>query len=159
MTNRARGNVCIAIQFALLVAIFVIPRGAAWPLPAPLAVLSFVAIAVGAVAAVVALISLGKSLSANPVPVELGELKTAGVYRVVRHPVYTGIMIGVLGYTALSRSWGVVAAVVALGALFALKARFEEKLLLAKYPDYLAYAAHVGRFVPGIGMLPAPPRS
>ena len=130
---------------------FVLPRGSAWSVSPVLAVIAFVAIAVGFVSAVVALIALGKSLSANPVPVESGQLKTTGLYRLVRHPVYSGIMAGVIGYALISGSWLVAATVVALGALFAIKARFEEKLLAVRYPAYAAYASRVGRFIPGFG--------
>lgn len=151
VTDRVRGNFFVAVQFVILVAMFVLPRGSAWSVSPVLAVIAFVAIAVGFVSAVVALIALGKSLSANPVPVESGQLKTTGLYRLVRHPVYSGIMAGVIGYALISGSWLVAATVVALGALFAIKARFEEKLLAVRYPAYAAYASRVGRFIPGVG--------
>lgn len=143
----------VAIQFVLIATVVLIPRGSSWVVPMPVAVLAFAAIVVGVAAAIAALITLGKSLSANPVPVEAGQLKTSGVYRLVRHPVYSGIMIGAIGYAVLSRSWFVVITVAALAVLFAFKARFEEKLLAAKYPGYREYAARVGRFVPGIGRM------
>lgn len=155
MTDKSKGNALVSIQFVLLTTIVFLPRGTSWAVPLPVIVLAFIAVAVGVLAAVVALITLGKSLSANPVPVEHGELKTSGVFALVRHPVYSGIMIGVIGYAVLSRSWFVVAAVVALGVLFAVKARFEDALLVAKYPQYLAYGQRVGRFVPGVGKLRA----
>lgn len=151
MSNSAKGNVLVAIQFVLLATIFLLPSGNAWATPLPALVAAFAALAVGAVAAIVALITLGKSLSANPVPVAAGELKTSGVYGLVRHPVYSGIMIGVTGYAVLRGSWFVLLAVAALVVLFSVKARFEERLLSEKYPEYEAYAARVGRFVPGIG--------
>ena len=155
MTDKSKGNVLVSIQFVLLITIVFVPRGTSWTAPLPVIVLAFVAVAVGLFTAVAALITLGKSLSANPVPVKHGELKTSGVFALVRHPVYSGIMIGVIGYAVLSRSWFVVAAVVALGVLFAVKARFEDALLVAKYPQYLAYGQRVGRFVPGVGKLRA----
>ena len=153
MTDKSKGNVLVSIQFVLLITIVFLPRGTSWAVPLPVTVLAYIAVAVGVFTAVVALITLGKSLSANPVPVEHGELKTSGVFALVRHPVYSGIMIGVMGYAMLSRSWFVVAAVVALGVLFAVKARFEDALLVAKYPEYLTYGQRVGRFVPGVGKL------
>lgn len=153
VTDRARGNILVAIQFVLLAVIVLLPRGSSWIVALPVTVCAWVAVAVGVLAAVLALITLGKSLSANPVPVESGQLKTSGIFALVRHPVYSGIMIGVIGYAVLARSWFVVAGVVAMGVLFAIKARFEEALLIAKYPDYLEYARRVGRFVPGVGRM------
>lgn len=151
MSDKAKGNVLVTIQFVLLAVIVFLPRGASWSVPLAVTVLALIAVAVGLLTAVAALITLGKSLSANPVPVKTGELKTSGVYALVRHPVYSGIMIGVIGYAVLSGSWFVAAAVVALGGLFAIKARFEETLLVAKYPKYVDYARRVGRFFPGVG--------
>ena len=151
MTDKSKGNLLVAIQFVLLAVIVFLPRGTSWAVPLPVTVLAFVAVAVGLLTAVAALITLGKSLSANPVPVEHGELKTFGVFALVRHPVYSGIMIGVIGYAILSGSWFVAAAAVALGALFAIKARFEEAWLVARYPNYVDYARRVGRFFPGVG--------
>jgi len=40
-----------------------------------------------------------------------------------------------------------------LVVLLNFKARFEERLLLAKFPEYAAYAAKVGRLFPGVGKL------
>ena len=154
MSNTARGNVLVAIQFALFATIALIPRGNAWPLPLPLEIFAIVALAIGGVAVVAALFALGKSLRVNPVPVASGELKTTGLYGLVRHPVYSGVLIGAAGYAVLSRSWFVVAAVLALFLLLSIKARFEERLLAKQYPDYPRYASRVGRFVPGVGRLP-----
>jgi protein-S-isoprenylcysteine O-methyltransferase Ste14 len=153
MSNRARGNILVAIQFALIAALVLIPRGSAWVLPEQVRIVALIAIALGVLAASVALVSLGKSLSANPVPVEAGRLKTSGVFAIVRHPIYSGIMVGALGYVAFAQSWLSVIAAAALFALFFIKARFEEKLLREKYPAYDAYAARVGRFVPGVGRI------
>jgi len=36
------------------------------------------------------------------------------------------------------------------------KSRFEERMLADQYPDYSAYAARVGRLVPGVGRIRSP---
>jgi protein-S-isoprenylcysteine O-methyltransferase Ste14 len=59
-----------------------------------------------------------------------------------------------VGLTISSQSLMTLIACLLLVILFMIKARFEEKLLLATYPEYSAYAARVGRFIPGVGKLP-----
>lgn len=67
------------------------------------------------------------------------ELVTSGPYRFVRHPIYSGLLLAVLG-TALATSLVGLVAVVAIGAYFYLSASVEEKNLTATfpttYPDY-----------------------
>jgi protein-S-isoprenylcysteine O-methyltransferase Ste14 len=67
------------------------------------------------------------------------ELVTTGPYRYVRHPIYSGLMLGMLGTAiAVSPFWAV--AVVVLGAYFAYSAKVEERnmerLFPQRYPEY-----------------------
>lgn len=153
MTPRARGNILVAIQFVLLGVIVVVPSSHTWQLPVWAGIISASILAVGLLVTVIALVGLGSSLSANPVPVTKGTLKTGGLYAIVRHPIYSGILLAAVSFTGLNGSVWSGIGTIALIALFAVKARFEERLLLSTYPAYSAYAARVGRFVPGVGKL------
>jgi protein-S-isoprenylcysteine O-methyltransferase Ste14 len=67
------------------------------------------------------------------------ELVTTGPYRTIRHPIYTGILLGAVGTTiAISVFW--LVAVVLLGAYFIYSAFVEErnmtKLFPSAYPEY-----------------------
>jgi protein-S-isoprenylcysteine O-methyltransferase Ste14 len=67
------------------------------------------------------------------------ELVTTGPYRRIRHPIYTGIILGMVGTAiALSTYWLIVVAIV--GAYFLISAVVEErtmaKLFPAAYPPY-----------------------
>ena len=79
------------------------------------------------------------------------ELVTDGVYRVVRHPSYLGLLVGTLGWGLAFRSGvGVLLAAVALWPLVA-RIRSEERLLGAEFGDaYRAYCARTARLIPGI---------
>ena len=77
-----------------------------------------------------------------------GELKTGGLYRLVRHPVYTGVMALAVGAALGSGSVAKALAAAALVGWFMLKARWEETRLRAAYPGYDDYAARTPRFVP-----------
>jgi protein-S-isoprenylcysteine O-methyltransferase Ste14 len=76
-------------------------------------------------------------------------IATSGPYAVVRHPMYAGAILFLLGTPLLLGSWfGLgLAPIIVLG--FALRAVLEERTLSARFPDYANYAARVRyRFVP-----------
>jgi protein-S-isoprenylcysteine O-methyltransferase Ste14 len=67
------------------------------------------------------------------------ELVTTGPYRTIRHPIYTGILLGMIGTTiAISLYWLIAVAVI--GAYFIYSSFVEERnmarLFPAAYPEY-----------------------
>jgi protein-S-isoprenylcysteine O-methyltransferase Ste14 len=91
---------------------------------------------------------LGSRLRAHPAPHPDTVLRTDGAYGVVRHPIYLGLLIFGAGLALLARSWRAAACVVGLVAVFDTKARIEERLLAARFPEYEVYAARVPRILP-----------
>ncbi|MCI0365733.1 MAG: isoprenylcysteine carboxylmethyltransferase family protein [Phycisphaerales bacterium] len=77
-----------------------------------------------------------------------------GVYRFIRHPIYTGWAIILMGVVLITPSpWTVMGWLWAV-TLLGMQARLEDRHLLAMHGEqYRAFAARVGRFVPGIGTL------
>ena len=75
---------------------------------------------------------------------------TAGPYRVLRHPSYTGFLLACAGFGLASANWVSVAAMVLLPlAVFFWRIHAEEAALLATLGDrYRAYAAQHKRLVP-----------
>ncbi len=147
--NRERtGWLFVAVQAALLVALVLVPTGTAWPVPGWLGALSSALILLGLAVAAVGSVALGRALRATPVPGARGELRTGGLYRWVRHPIYTGVLAMVAGLTVGTRQWlGLTLGVVTV-AFFTVKARWEEARLAEAYPGYEEYAATTPRFVP-----------
>ncbi|MEY3869485.1 MAG: methyltransferase family protein [Microcoleaceae cyanobacterium] len=96
------------------------------------------------------LIDLGKSLTPLPYPREDGELVTTGVYQLVRHPVYSGVILGCLGMTIFWESVSHLILTVLLLIFFDIKARKEEVFLMEKYVDYGEYRQRVKKLIPGI---------
>jgi protein-S-isoprenylcysteine O-methyltransferase Ste14 len=141
--------VFVIVQFVLIVAVAVMPVGAAWTLPGWADTAAWWLQLVGVGVLVLALVNLGRSLTPLPTPVPHGQLTVGGLYRLVRHPIYTGIMALVTGVALRSGSYVVVAAATALIGWFMVKARWEEGHLLARYPGYREYARRTARFVPG----------
>lgn len=138
----------VLVQAALLVAVILLPPGDAWPVPDWLAVAGRVLQLVGLVVLALALVNLGTSLTALPTPTPHSTLKTTGLYRFVRHPIYTGVLALVLGSAVVSANPWSLACALGLTGWFGWKARWEEARLRRRYPDYAAYAARTPRFVP-----------
>ena len=94
---------------------------------------------------------LGRNWSGTVTLKEGHELIRSGPYAYVRHPMYAGAVLMILGTPLLLGSWyGLMVAAVLL-ALLALRAVKEENTLKAELEGYDAYAARVRyRLVPGI---------
>jgi protein-S-isoprenylcysteine O-methyltransferase Ste14 len=94
---------------------------------------------------------LRKHITALPAPVAGAPLVEDGSYRLVRHPIYGGLVVVALGLSAARGSLLGGAAAVALGIFFLLKSRFEERLLASSYPAYETYRARVAhRLIPWV---------
>jgi protein-S-isoprenylcysteine O-methyltransferase Ste14 len=76
------------------------------------------------------------------------ELVTSGPYRWIRNPIYTGILLGLLG-TALAVNLYFLLALAAAAGYFIYSATVEERRLAAAFPDtYPAYRAHTKMLIP-----------
>jgi protein-S-isoprenylcysteine O-methyltransferase Ste14 len=96
------------------------------------------------------LLDLGRNLTPLPYPREDGELVQTGMYGVVRHPLYSGILLAALAYTIGQLS---LSHAVATGVLFLVlnyKASREEAWLSDRYPAYSTYRQRVKKLIPGL---------
>jgi protein-S-isoprenylcysteine O-methyltransferase Ste14 len=77
------------------------------------------------------------------------ELIGAGPYKRIRHPIYSGIALGLLGTAIVIGEWrGLLAFAVIFIAHF-IKARKEEAFLAREFgPSFEAHRAHTGMFLP-----------
>lgn len=92
--------------------------------------------------------SLRRSLTVVPIPKEDGRLSTTGLYRYVRHPMYSSVLLFALGIALNSGSFVKYVLALLLYLLFHAKSVYEEKYLKLKYPDYAEYARRIPRFIP-----------
>jgi protein-S-isoprenylcysteine O-methyltransferase Ste14 len=152
MTDRTRGNLLVTIQLVLLALLGFAPGGTLWPVDGFVGLASWALVGLGVVILVVSFVNLGSALTAHPVPLEKVSLKTTGLYAVVRHPIYLGLLVLALGLVVLPASPWHIAFFVALSGLLHVKAGFEERLLRAFYPEYEAYARRVGRLIPRLAV-------
>jgi protein-S-isoprenylcysteine O-methyltransferase Ste14 len=76
------------------------------------------------------------------------ELVTSGPYHLVRHPIYSGILLAMLG-TSLATTLYWLIALIVLGVYFIYSARVEERLMAETFPDtYPSYRASSKMLVP-----------
>ncbi len=105
-------------------------------------------VALGLGFAVWARVHLGRNWG-MPMSLRAGhELVTSGPYAYVRHPIYTGVLLALLGSAvALEPMWGW--ALVLFFAYFLYSARAEERMMAEQFPEaYAAYKARTRMLIP-----------
>jgi len=104
--------------------------------------------AVGLALAVWARVILGRNWGMPTTERAEPELITDGPYDVIRHPIYTGILLGLVG-TALVINLIALAIAVIVGVYFVWAATVEERNLRATFPSaYPAYQARTKMLIP-----------
>ncbi len=102
----------------------------------------------GFLLAMAGLFGLGRNLSVLPHPKDDAELVVSGAYRFVRHPIYSGLIIGAVGWALLNASVMTLIYAGVLFVFFDLKSRREERYLTQKFPHYADYKQHVHKLIP-----------
>lgn len=140
----------VVVQFALLAALVFLPKRRGLELPPDLFdVLGVALMILGLALVLIAFLGMGSALTATPVPLETAALRTSGIYSVVRHPIYVGLLLAALGFTVAVGSLWQVVVLVLLAVFFAGKATWEDRLLAEKHGvAWFDYADHVGGFWP-----------
>jgi protein-S-isoprenylcysteine O-methyltransferase Ste14 len=149
-----KGQGWVALQFLALGVLVIVgwwDRGG-WPggTRGWLAVVGVMSLLCGVVVVVLAVTGLGSALTANPAPLPGVTMRTDGIYSVVRHPIYAGLLQIAVGVALLTGPWTLVPAL-ALTVVLDLKRRVEESFLEQAYLDYAAYRERVRwALVPGL---------
>lgn len=142
----------VGAQMLLIAAVVLLPGGTppwGWPTPAWLRGLGAVGALAGLGVMVLAGTTLGRGLTAVPLPNRHAVLRTGGLYRWVRHPIYSGLLLAAGGLVAATGGGARLVALVALVALLHVKARWEESRLARHFAGYRQYARRTPRFLPG----------
>ena len=107
------------------------------------------ALLLGALVAAWGAVSLRENLTPSVRPLPDGALVRAGAYARVRHPIYTGVILVLTGWSLLWSSWWVgLVVLLVTGAYFSFKASAEERHLRARFPAYDEYSRSVPKLVP-----------
>jgi protein-S-isoprenylcysteine O-methyltransferase Ste14 len=142
-----------SILFALFIGFQLWPLGIipGFNLPEPLPAIGLGIVGLGSLCIAIALLQLNERLSPFPTPKANARLLQNGLFALVRHPIYTGLILAFGGWSIRNQSLEQMAITLLLWVLFSFKARYEEKRLLQRFPDYAEYRKKTGRFWPKWG--------
>jgi protein-S-isoprenylcysteine O-methyltransferase Ste14 len=133
MNRESRGGGWVVAQFVLFGLIFLSLFFGDGVTP-----LGWIVAAAGLALGIWAGRTMGDSLSAYPRPPHSSELVQTGPFRLIRHPIYVG---GTLFFAGLGLVFSVYALALTgvLALLWVFKARYEERLLAERFPEYEDY--------------------
>lgn len=152
----ARGEWYVAVQLALMAAVFLGPRTLpglpAWPAPiARFTKFAGAALMLGGGGLLLAgLFRLGSNLTPLPYPKPNAALVQSGPYRLVRHPIYAGGIVFAYGWALVTLGWLTLVYATVLLIFLDLKSTREERWLAEKFPDYPDYQRRVRKLIPFI---------
>lgn len=145
-----KDKVFVTIQIILLIAYIIPVYFLSFNINLYFKYLSLAVVILAFVLIVVSLIQLNKNLTAFPTPKENGILITNGVYKFIRHPIYSGIIISTLFFGIYNTNcWEIIISIL-LFILFYFKSNYEELMLEKHYPDYKKYKKKSFKFFPFI---------
>jgi protein-S-isoprenylcysteine O-methyltransferase Ste14 len=137
-----RSDTYALVQIALLTAF----AGVYFFVPGPPLFVSRTALRAGTIVCaaallllLVSLVTLRRVIQVAPAPRQGGHLVEAGVYRWLRHPIYTAMVALLAGLWLRRPALATAAAAAIVIAFLIVKSRYEESLLLSAYPGYAAY--------------------
>jgi protein-S-isoprenylcysteine O-methyltransferase Ste14 len=136
--------VCIFAAVALFV------RGPALSAPSTLGYVGYALCGAGVVLLAFGMRALHGVVQIAPEPKAGGHLVTTGIYRWLRHPIYTAIVLIVAGLVLRKPGlWLAIVGAAVIAFLFN-KTRFEERLLATRYPQYSEYCKRSWGLIPGL---------
>lgn len=142
----------VTVQLVLLAALLFMPVFGLLPFLVPLRLLGLLVGIAGLALSGAATWQLqaGRSLTPMPSPRTGAALLTSGLYRRIRHPVYSGLLVWAFGMAISAASVLHFVLFGLLWAFFHAKAAHEEQLLAQKFSGYSEYAARTPRFFPAL---------
>lgn len=149
-----RGEWYVVAQALLFAVILFGPRsafGLSWPtggIAAASTPVGGVLIALGVAMSLAAALQLGSSLTPLPHPRDNARLVVTGLYRLVRHPIYCGVILTAIGWALFIQGWLTLGYAAVLILFFDIKSRREEIWLVQRFPDYAEYRKRVRKLIP-----------
>ena len=145
-----RGGWWVIGQSILMLA--VTAAGPLWPgVPGRSAVwLAGLVFLFGAVVGTSGVVVLRGNRTIYPRPNAGSQLVQSGIYRWIRHPLYTSVMALSAAWAVVWASWPAAATALTLAVFLGFKAAREERWLTETFPEYEAYRRRTKRFLPGV---------
>lgn len=136
----------VTIQFILLTIFYIPIFSSFFQVPLIVKYLGAITSILGFLIIVIAILQLNKNLTPFPTPKENGVLINTGLYKYIRHPIYSGIFLAAIGIAFYTGSYWQLAISFILLILFYYKSKYEESLLIDKYQEYENYMKVTRRF-------------
>jgi protein-S-isoprenylcysteine O-methyltransferase Ste14 len=147
-------GMAIPAALVLAIAVLVAPDLATarvLPDTLPVAIAGLIILLAGLAIAVWARLHLGKNWSARPAIREHHTITRTGPYAIVRHPIYTGLLTGILGTAIATGGFLAFVALAAVFVMFLVKIRMEETFLVEEFgEEYERYRREVKALVPWV---------
>jgi protein-S-isoprenylcysteine O-methyltransferase Ste14 len=143
----------VLVQFALF-ALYIIDVDViaySIDLPAWINIILIITGIFGVMIITMGIINLSDNLTPFPTPRKNSNLISEGIYKYVRHPIYTGIVFIMFAFGFYTTSFTRMIITIILFLVFYFKSELEEKLLIDKFPEYRDYQKRSGRFFPRLG--------
>ena len=143
--KKNKGRLLVAIQFAALAVLIF------WPgkkVGDTQAAISTVLETIGAAILIISLVQIRDSLKITPEPKPNANFISTGIYKYVRHPIYSGLITfgfsEVIGKATLT----ILVAFLILLVDLIIKFRYEDSLLIEAYGEATEYQKRVGALFP-----------
>ena len=121
-----------------------------WSLPAvPWGLVALAVMVAGIAIRLTAIVQLGRFYSHKVRTLRDHQIVQTGLYALVRHPAYLGMMVAHVGFVALFANPASVAALVLLVVAIVRRVLVEEQTLMG-VPGYRGYAAEHARIIPAL---------
>ncbi|MFC4634965.1 methyltransferase family protein [Dokdonia ponticola] len=140
----------VLIQFVLFILFILEIAQLRFVLPDIVSTVGIIGVFIGFIIILISLLQLNKYLSPFPSPKPGSSLIQNGLYKYIRHPMYTGILMLLLGYSIYVSSGYKLLVTFLLFVLFTFKSRYEEERLAGSFKGYSGYKKKTGRFFPKI---------
>ena len=137
------GNLLVGLQF-LLVGLIVWPFGM-WRLSGSFWLLIAAGVVLGGYT--LAHNRIG-NFNIRPQPKATAKLITSGPYALIRHPMYSALLLGAAAFVIAEGSYLKIGLWLALAVVLLIKSRLEERLMAQRFSEYADYRANTKRFVP-----------
>jgi len=141
--SKSWSRILVAAQALAGAALVLSARPTFHDVPALVVTLFGMAVGIRAITAIGA-----RRVSVMPHVVERTQLVTRGPYRLIRHPMYTAMMLFCGGFAFVPFAWWKLIVWLVLLTVLIAKSRIEERQLRDRFTEYAAYANRTRRFIP-----------